>query len=630
MTATPPRSRRSAGASTGCRSRSSSRPPAAGCCRRPRSPSAWTPRSARRAPARATPPRASRRCGRRSTGATSCSATPSSGASRASRCSPAVRPSRRPRRSPAPDWTRSTAWSPRACSDGAGTRSRPPAWGCSRRSAPTPASASPRAADADAVREDHYRYYLALAQRHGTERALRGAGGTEHLATLDAEIDNLHAALGWAIAQPSADAALALTAALGCYWVMRDRHAEALDWIDQALNLPGPDAHPALRVRALSHEGQLPVADGPRRRATRGPGRAGGHRPTAWRSRDPLPSAPAAAPHHEMDAERLDTADALADEALRWARAAGDEWEIAEASRAKAIAAASIPDLRERVDRAASLLTDAGNIQHLATLLTDAAYAALCLGGERDATALAARATPIARALDDRLRAMINSGNLGLAALLTGETDTASHAFREELTLCRDMVVRPVAFEGLRGLAAVAVVKGDDSAPRCSSAPLTHTATTSPGSGRGQARRDVLRARAHALRPRRMECRREPRQRAELRGRHRLRSRGRADVSGAVRRSRASRVDPINGGPSPRARRPWQWNSSVSHSAQRCPRSIRRRAAPAETPARRLDCAAAEPEDRRPPACASFSATHESVDIPTPSEKDRLLDTREL
>ena len=57
---------------------------------------------------------------------------------------------------------------------------------------------------------------------------------------------------------------------------------------------------------------------------------------------------------------------------------------------------------------------------------------------------------------------MINSGNLGLAALLTGETDTASHAFREELTLCRDMVVRPVAFEGLRGLAAVAVVHGDD------------------------------------------------------------------------------------------------------------------------------------------------------------------------
>jgi hypothetical protein len=164
---------------------------------------------------------------------------------------------------------------------------------------------------------------------------------------------------------------------------------------------------------------------------------------------------------HEIDAERLDVADALADEALHWARAAGDEWEIAEASRGKAIAASSITDLRERVDRAASLLTDVGNVRELANLLTAAAYAALCLGSERDATDFAARATPIARAADNRFVRMINSGNLGLAALLTGETDAASQAFREELRLCREMVVRPVVFEGLRGLAAIAVVNGD-------------------------------------------------------------------------------------------------------------------------------------------------------------------------
>ena len=124
--------------------------------------------------------------------------------------------------------------------------------------------------------------------------------------------------------------------------------------------------------------------------------------------------------------------------------------------------ASSIADLRERVDRAASLLSDVGNVHQLANLLTRAAYAALCLGSERDAADFAARATPIARALDNRFERMINSGNVGLAALLTGETDTASHAFREELTLCREMVVRPVVFEGLRGLAAVAVVHGDD------------------------------------------------------------------------------------------------------------------------------------------------------------------------
>jgi predicted ATPase/DNA-binding SARP family transcriptional activator len=316
------------------------------------------------------------------------------------------------------------------------------------------------AADVDAVRERHYRYYLALAQRHGDERALWGTGGKEHLARLDADIDNLHAALGWAIGQANAERALAMAAALGRYWVMRDRYGDAVDWVDHALNLPGADAHPALRVRALRTKARClwPVGRGAEQRAVVATVEA-----LARRLGDPviLSQALQLRVDHEIDAERLDVADARADEALHWARAAGDEWEIAEASRGKAIAASGIADLRERVDRAASLLSEVGNVDQLANLLTSAAYAALCLGSERDATDFAARATPIARALDGRFVRMINSGNLGLAALLTGETDTASRAFREELTLCRDMVVRPLVFEGLRGLAAVAVVDGD-------------------------------------------------------------------------------------------------------------------------------------------------------------------------
>ena len=164
----------------------------------------------------------------------------------------------------------------------------------------------------------------------------------------------------------------------------------------------------------------------------------------------------------EIDVERLDVADALADDALHWATAAADKWEIATASRGKAIAASSIADLRERVDTAARLLDDVGNVYGLASLLNDAAYAALCLGSARDATDFSARAIPIIHAMGNRFERMINSGNLGLAELLTDQTDAASHAFREELRLCREMVVLPAVFEGLRGLAAVAVVDGDN------------------------------------------------------------------------------------------------------------------------------------------------------------------------
>ena len=107
------------------------------------------------------------------------------------------------------------------------------------------------AADAEAVREDHYRYYLALARRHGTERALRGAGDREHIALLDADVDNLHAALGWAVAQPRAERALAMAVALASDWIMRNRYVDAVDWIDEALNLPDAGADPAMRARAL-------------------------------------------------------------------------------------------------------------------------------------------------------------------------------------------------------------------------------------------------------------------------------------------------------------------------------------------------------------------------------------------
>ena len=40
---------------------------------------------------------------------------------------------------------------------------------------------------------------------------------------------------------------------------------------------------------------------------------------------------------------------------------------------------------------------------------------------------------------------MMLRGNFGLAALLTGDTDAARDAFREELVLCRELVVRPFA-----------------------------------------------------------------------------------------------------------------------------------------------------------------------------------------
>src|SRR5215204_1439805 len=289
-------------------------------------------------------PTASGRCAQRSTGATTSSTTTRNGASRASRSSPAVRPSRRPRPSRAAASTRSTTWSRKTCWYAARTRTRRPSWACSRRSAPTPRNAWPRTRTSEPC-ENHYRYYLALAQRHGTERALWGIDARHHLARLDSEIDNLHAALGWAISQANAELALALVAAVGCYWVMRDRYADALNWVDEALNLPGADANPALCVRALRTKAWCLWQVG---RGAELPAVLAELEAIAQRLDDPviLTQALQLRVDHELDAERLDVADAHATDALHWAEVAGDEWEIGEASRRKAIATSSIAELR--------------------------------------------------------------------------------------------------------------------------------------------------------------------------------------------------------------------------------------------------------------------------------------------
>ena len=98
--------------------------------------------------------------------------------------------------------------------------------------------------DAEAVHERYFAHFLAFAERVGSEPALCGAEGKAHLGALDAEIENLHAALGWAVAGARAERALAMCAALARYWRMRHRHADAIRWIDAALALPAPPTIP--------------------------------------------------------------------------------------------------------------------------------------------------------------------------------------------------------------------------------------------------------------------------------------------------------------------------------------------------------------------------------------------------
>ena len=95
---------------------------------------------------------------------------------------------------------------------------------------------------------------LRLLSRAGrASRKRQGAVGPDrnaHLARLDADVDNLHAALGWAVRDGGVEKALRLCRALGPYWLTRARYADAVAWTERVLALPGAAAHPELRIRA--------------------------------------------------------------------------------------------------------------------------------------------------------------------------------------------------------------------------------------------------------------------------------------------------------------------------------------------------------------------------------------------
>jgi predicted ATPase/DNA-binding SARP family transcriptional activator len=325
-----------------------------------------------------------------------------------------------------------------------------------------------------AVRERHYGYFLALAQRHGSDRALLGAHGKEHVARLDADAENLKAALGWAVDRRDRRRAIAVVAAVGRYWWMRDRYADAVTWVDRCLGLPGVDDDPTPRLRALCIR---ELAMWPLGRGAERPRALAELEADARAFGDPafISQTLLSQLFVEVLAGRIDAADILADEALEWATASGDGWALANAARGKACAASTLAELRERVDWAASLLADAGNVYEVANLLSSAAYQALSLGGDRDAKQLVDRAVPITRELDSPYLSMLLHGNLGLAALLTGDPDAARQAFRDQLELCHELVVPPVSSEGLLGLAAVATLRDDlDRAARLSGASDGH------------------------------------------------------------------------------------------------------------------------------------------------------------
>ncbi len=192
--------------------------------------------------------------------------------------------------------------------------------------------------DWESIRERHSSYFQSWAGRHGPDSALHGPDRREHLEALDAEIENFRAALQWANERNATSQALEMSAALVDYWMMRDRYAEAVHWVETALQKSDPTGDPAVRARALCRVCWPLWAVG---RADEGPALLSEAERIARALADPLTLAFVL--YHRAAllsyGGEPDVAAASADEALDFARASGDSWTIAMAAWARAKAA---------------------------------------------------------------------------------------------------------------------------------------------------------------------------------------------------------------------------------------------------------------------------------------------------
>jgi predicted ATPase/class 3 adenylate cyclase len=323
-------------------------------------------------------------------------------------------------------------------------------------------AADPKAPE---VHERHCRHYIALAEQAEPELLTRG--DAVWLPRLDAEVENLRAALGWNLRHGNPAQALRLAGLLTRFWEIRNRHGEGLDWIEAALEAAGDDAPVRDRARARWAQANLLIDLGAAYDAegllTDVRSKAVEALALAREAAEPTLVADALlvlgatdmAQSHPQPRRR-----ALADEALQLASEAGDERLVAAALMQRTLAVPLQDDTGE-LEQAAAALRKLGSTRVLGWLYGNTAYNAIKSGRPEAARPFLAQAVPLAHELGDPVFSAVTCGNVGLEALFTDDLDRAQDAFEEQLRLCQEHVLKYIASEGLGGLAAIATRRGD-------------------------------------------------------------------------------------------------------------------------------------------------------------------------
>jgi predicted ATPase/transcriptional regulator with XRE-family HTH domain len=273
----------------------------------------------------------------------------------------------------------------------------------------------------DGVRLRHALYYLTLAEE--AEPHIKGHEQVAWLDKLEAENDNLRAAIGRSLEAGDAPTAARFGWALGMYWVMRTRHGEGRLLMEQTLAQGGDELPAQMRVKAL------------------------------W--------ALAVCVYGSGDNELMM---AVAEEGVALSRRAGDRRGEAYALGVLGYAALQLGDLdrAERVlEESLEMVREQGDTWRAAHTMNHLTVVALRRGDRSRAAGYAEEALAHTRQTGDRYAANVALSLLAQMAWASDEEERAAGHWREALRLSYELANKANSASSIQGLATVAASRGE-------------------------------------------------------------------------------------------------------------------------------------------------------------------------
>jgi len=314
--------------------------------------------------------------------------------------------------------------------------------------------------EAQAVSCRHAAFFLTLAEE--SEPGLWGPEEASWLEHLEAEHDNMRAALSWAIEQGDAELGLRLTAALRWFWYARGHFGEGRGWLERALHKDG-ETSAGVRAKALDAVGWLAHDQGDMDRAV-----AAAEEGLELNTEEIEGSCVASfrnmlgeAARHRGDYER---ATELFAEGLALYREAGDTRGIAWSLGNLANVSSDRGDYERAVElyeEGLALCRELGGAQPLGDYLSTLGYEFLLQGNHERAAALNEEAAALLRNQGHKGGLQYALDNLGWTALVRGDHEQAKALHEESLALCRELGDQLVASESMEGLACAAGIRGE-------------------------------------------------------------------------------------------------------------------------------------------------------------------------